>query len=168
MTEQKLPELLPCPFCGAPAELERDSDHHGSWFNLGCSRHFGKDIDDQCPAGRLWYTTAPEKESAALAAWNHRVSAPQEQRPPGEEREPNWCCAEIDIGRGKGSRPCAQPMPCPDHGRLFPPRPSEQRPTEPSEAAIAAAVEAFQAPSGDLLEGIVNALRAAYSVEAGK
>ena len=71
-------ELLPCPFCGAPASLEHDSDHHGDWFNLGCSRHWGAvpDPDDGCPAGRLWYTEEPEKEAAAIAAWNRRPPLP--------------------------------------------------------------------------------------------
>jgi len=65
-------ELKPCPFCGANAELERESDHHGEWFNLGCSSHFGK-TDAPCIAGRIIYTQdLPEMESA-IAAWNRRA-----------------------------------------------------------------------------------------------
>ena len=65
--------LLPCPFCGAPAELEHDGDHHGKWFNLGCSRHFGR-VDPQCPGGRLWYTESLDGEASAIAAWNKRAT----------------------------------------------------------------------------------------------
>lgn len=67
--------LKPCPFCGGPAELERDSDHHGSWFNLGCARHWGKpDIqaDEACLGARLYYTEDAENEAKAIAAWNRR------------------------------------------------------------------------------------------------
>ena len=72
-------DLRPCPFCGSPAELERASDHHGEWFNLGCSRHWGNvNPDDACPAGRLWYTEDPEKEAAAIEAWNRRAPHAQE------------------------------------------------------------------------------------------
>lgn len=67
------PELKPCPFCGAAAELEHGSDHHGEWFNLGCSRHWGNvEPDDACPAGRMWYTDEPEKEQMAIDTWNRR------------------------------------------------------------------------------------------------
>jgi hypothetical protein len=67
--------LLPCPFCGSPAELERDSDHHGEWFNLGCSRHWGrvKDPDKSCLGARLWYTETDVPEVEAIAAWNRRA-----------------------------------------------------------------------------------------------
>jgi len=72
MTEQ----IAPCPFCGAPAELERNSDHHGEWFNLGCSRHWGavKDVADKCPGGRIWYTEDLDNEPAAITAWNTRAA----------------------------------------------------------------------------------------------
>lgn len=64
--------LLPCPLCGAPALLEHDSDHHGEWFNLGCSRHYEHVTDDPCPMGRLFYTESREDESAAIKKWNTR------------------------------------------------------------------------------------------------
>lgn len=83
-------DLLNCPFCGAPAELERITDHHGEWFNLGCSRHWGavEDPDVRCPAGRIWYTSEPEEESAAIAAWNRRTpSSPTPADPGAGERE---------------------------------------------------------------------------------
>lgn len=72
-------DLKPCPFCGSPAELERDSDHHGQWFNLGCSRHWGKDPDFTCCAGRLWYTESEGDEGEAIKQWNTR--APQSKQP---------------------------------------------------------------------------------------
>ena len=67
--------LMNCPFCGSPAELERDSDHHGEWFNLGCSRHFDAvpDPDKSCPGGRIWYTEELDNEEAAITAWNTRA-----------------------------------------------------------------------------------------------
>ena len=67
--------LKNCPFCGSPAELERDSDHHGEWFNLGCSRHFDAvpDPDNSCPGGRIWYTEELDNEEAAVTAWNTRA-----------------------------------------------------------------------------------------------
>lgn len=68
--------LKPCPFCGAAAELEEDNDHHGEWFNLGCSMHWGnlavKDEDDCC-GGRIWYTEPLEEKEAAIKEWNTRV-----------------------------------------------------------------------------------------------
>jgi hypothetical protein len=70
--------LLPCPFCGAPAEIEHGSDHHGEWFNLGCSRHWGKDLDSPCVGGRLWYTETEVTEDDAIAAWNRRAPSPAE------------------------------------------------------------------------------------------
>lgn len=74
MTEPTMPELAPCPFCGEPAELTRDSDHHGEWFNLGCSQHWHRvDPDKACPAGLLWYTAEPEGEAKAIDAWNRRT-----------------------------------------------------------------------------------------------
>lgn len=73
-------ELKPCPFCGAPAELEEDSDHHGEWFNLGCSNHWGKiDPDDACCGARLWYTAEPSEKAKAIAAWNRRSPAPPKE-----------------------------------------------------------------------------------------
>lgn len=70
-------DLKPCPFCGSPAQLERDSDHHGSWFNLGCSQHWGRvKREDACIGGRLWYTADPEELPKAIDAWNTRAGAP--------------------------------------------------------------------------------------------
>lgn len=73
-------ELLPCPFCGADAEIEQDSDHHGEWFNLGCSRHWGHvrnpDHQNTCIAGRIFYTETDVTEAEAIASWNTR-STPQ-------------------------------------------------------------------------------------------
>ncbi len=75
-------KLEACPFCGGPAELEHESDHHGAWFNLGCARHWGRvDPDKACVGGRLYYTDPRENEPQAIAAWNARVPLP----PPTEE-----------------------------------------------------------------------------------
>ena len=69
-------ELKPCPFCGLPAELERGNDHHGSWFNLGCSDHWGRRRDGKgCIAGRMFYTETDTPEADAIAAWNTRTGA---------------------------------------------------------------------------------------------
>lgn len=74
MTRIADPLLAPCPFCGSPASLEHDSDHHGEWFNLGCSKHWEAVADDEpsCPAGRLWYTAGLDEEAGAIEAWNRR------------------------------------------------------------------------------------------------
>lgn len=75
---QKHEDLKPCPFCGAPAQLEEDADHHGEWFNLGCSRHWdAKGVKDgeQCPGGRIWYTEDPEGMGKAISAWNTRAES---------------------------------------------------------------------------------------------
>jgi hypothetical protein len=72
-------ELLPCPFCGSPAEIEEGSDHHGTWFNLGCSRHWGHvrnpDSGNTCIAGRMYYTETEVPILEAVASWNTRQSA---------------------------------------------------------------------------------------------
>lgn len=65
-------ELKPCPFCGYPAALEHGSDHHGEWFNLGCSRHWGV-TDTPCVGARLFYTEIDTPEAEAIAKWNTRV-----------------------------------------------------------------------------------------------
>ena len=72
MTETQ--ELKACWCCNAPAILERASDHHGEWFNLGCSRHWDAVPDRAlaCPAGRIWYTADPSEMEAAITAWNTR------------------------------------------------------------------------------------------------
>lgn len=72
--DKDMSELKPCPFCGSAAELEHGNDHHGEWFNLGCSRHWGNvDPDTACVAGRMWYTAEPDDEAKAIDAWNRRV-----------------------------------------------------------------------------------------------
>lgn len=75
MTETHTP--LPCPFCGSPAEIEEGSDHHGTWFNLGCSRHWGHvrnpDHTNTCIAGRIYYTETDVPLAEALTAWNTRA-----------------------------------------------------------------------------------------------
>lgn len=96
--------LLPCPFCGSPAELEHDGDHHGEWFNLGCSQHFERvGAGDGCPGGRLWYTEPLENEAKAIAEWNRRNSV--------DRGECKW---------DEGS-PCVKPRPA---GMVYPPKPA--------------------------------------------
>ena len=81
MTEHIAPTqaLKPCPFCNSPAELEKGRDHHGEWFNLGCSRHWGHqrnpDHKNTCIAGRIYYTETDVPEAEAIAAWNTRIAA---------------------------------------------------------------------------------------------
>ncbi len=75
-------ELKACPFCGGEALLERGSDHHGKWFNLGCSRHWGAvaDPDESCIGGRLFYTETEKDEAEAITAWNTRATNAENQR----------------------------------------------------------------------------------------
>lgn len=84
--------LKPCPFCGSPAELEEDSDHHGKWFNLGCSNHWGKRSDEKhCIGARIFYTAAPKEKSGAIEKWNTRAQGAATPAPTAalteEERE---------------------------------------------------------------------------------
>lgn len=65
-------DLQHCPFCGAPALLERDDDHHGEWFNLGCSQHWAA-TDTHCIAGRLLYTQPISDLPSAITRWNTRA-----------------------------------------------------------------------------------------------
>lgn len=58
----------PCPFCGAPAQAEFDEDHHGCFYNLGCS-------DPGCIAHYMYYTESTEERpfEEAVQAWNRRA-----------------------------------------------------------------------------------------------
>lgn len=60
-------ELKPCPFCGAAAKLEQLNDHHGDYYNLGCSNH-------KCMAHHVIYTETPDEMPVekAVATWNTR------------------------------------------------------------------------------------------------
>jgi Restriction alleviation protein Lar len=59
-------QLKNCPFCGSIAELDECKDHHGEWFNLGCSKI-------QCPAHNLFYTEEMETMPKAIEVWNTRI-----------------------------------------------------------------------------------------------
>ena len=61
-------DLKPCPFCGAPASLEIDSDHHGVYYNLGCSIK-------GCLARWVCYTEDSDIRSieTAVNLWNKRA-----------------------------------------------------------------------------------------------
>lgn len=66
--------MKPCPFCGSPAEIEDGSDHHGEWFNLGCSQHWGRlDPAEACIAGRIFYTEFERDKASCIAIWNRRA-----------------------------------------------------------------------------------------------
>lgn len=60
-------ELLPCPFCGKKAKLKIDEDHHGTFYNLGCS-------DKNCLASDIFYTMDTEDVAVkkAISSWNTR------------------------------------------------------------------------------------------------
>lgn len=73
--------LLPCPFCGEPALLEKDSDHHGAWFNLGCS-------GDGCPGRWVFYTCPLGSLGDAVAKWNSRRPTPAYANRNGETDAP--------------------------------------------------------------------------------
>ena len=36
MSTNQEQELKPCPFCGKPAMVHVESDHHGEFYCLGC------------------------------------------------------------------------------------------------------------------------------------
>lgn len=57
--------LLPCPFCGSPAQRSRGGNGESTRFGTGCSR-------SRCPAElfALAYTT----QAQADAEWNTRVT----------------------------------------------------------------------------------------------
>lgn len=61
-------KLLPCPFCGAPAAVERDYsvDFYGWWW-CGCP-------NDEC-AVRPFVHGGPKDDARAhaIAAWNRRT-----------------------------------------------------------------------------------------------
>jgi hypothetical protein len=63
-------ELKPCPFCGRKAILQKDEDHHGGYFSLGCA----KDplSDDTCPGKSVYYTEPIENLDNAIKLWNTR------------------------------------------------------------------------------------------------
>lgn len=63
-------ELKPCPFCGKPAQLEEDADHHGEFFSLGCSSGY----DSGCPGHHVFYTEAAEDRNKCITAWNTRAA----------------------------------------------------------------------------------------------
>ncbi len=58
--------LKDCPFCGNKALLEDCNDHHGDWFNLGCS-------DDKCIGWHLFYCIEIQDKLRAISEWNTRV-----------------------------------------------------------------------------------------------
>ena len=70
-------ELNPCPFCGAPAAITVDSDHHGLFYTLGCSRRgcIAHDLMMDVPADEV-----PVEEG--IRKWTARVPTVREVRDP--------------------------------------------------------------------------------------
>jgi hypothetical protein len=67
MTE-KLPAILPCPFCGHSASIEEvNSDPKGASFSVGCDN--GE--EESCMGYQSLTTFA--RRSDAVKAWNRRV-----------------------------------------------------------------------------------------------
>lgn len=68
LTEEELAaaeELLPCPFCGSPGDIEKSADNY---YSAGCS-------DMDCDAFQMCEGYANECD--AIAAWNARASLPR-------------------------------------------------------------------------------------------
>lgn len=60
------PELLPCPFCGARAEVEYNNGM--AWWEAVCE-------GATCHAGIIGEVTAAD----AIAAWNRRTPTPESE-----------------------------------------------------------------------------------------
>jgi Lar family restriction alleviation protein len=161
MTEQKLPELLPCPFCGGKARWDQGATVNGrvvDMISCGCCGLMGPCI-----------TNAEQ----AASTWNHRVSAPQEQRPP--------CSVCVGKGVPISGKPCicggigteqaeleGLRARCYDLEKQL----EEQRPGEPSEAAVRAVLLHSYGPESDrersapeLMRAIREELEIAYRVD---
>lgn len=65
-------ELKPCAHCGSEAYLDFDNDHHGEWFNLGCS-------SEKCFLRMAFYTEEMKDLEKAISAWNTRVTDDEAQ-----------------------------------------------------------------------------------------
>lgn len=74
-------ELLPCPFCGKPARLDMEGDHHGGFFSLGCCA-------DRCPGRYVYYTESIDCLDTAIARWNTRHVSPSCAHRNGETDTP--------------------------------------------------------------------------------
>ena len=75
-----MPELKPCPFCGAPAVFGEIPDYKNNRFVYA-----GECSDKRCVLGGFGDFCGDDKEKAA-AIWNRRVEcAPERQYPPESE-----------------------------------------------------------------------------------
>ena len=59
-------ELKPCPFCGSPAVVSVDCDHHGEYFSLGCAV-------PECLGHWALYTEPIKGLRRAVERWNRRA-----------------------------------------------------------------------------------------------
>ena len=66
--KSQTPKLKPCPFCGKPAILKIEDDHHGEFFELGCP-------DKECVGNWAFYTEPIENLDASVKAWNTRAES---------------------------------------------------------------------------------------------
>lgn len=70
-------ELLPCPFCGSPAELERYETPAGDWAWSVCCIDRQSDADAPVATEMTCYafqsSTRFDTAVEAAAAWNHRA-----------------------------------------------------------------------------------------------
>jgi len=83
MTNSFLGEkLLPCPFCGSKALLQRGVDADGEeWISLGCSRVNYEALSQQTPCLGSNPTRHPAYDEAVLIdTWNYRAPAPNHFR----------------------------------------------------------------------------------------
>ena len=58
-------KIKSCPFCGLPALLEIDNDHHGDFHSLGCS-------DKKCIGHHVIYTEGDKTVQESVKTWNTR------------------------------------------------------------------------------------------------
>lgn len=60
-------DMKPCPFCGKPAKLQVETDHHGDYYFLGCS-------DENCIAHTIMLCIPVDDMPISEAAehWNRR------------------------------------------------------------------------------------------------
>lgn len=58
-------KLKPCPYCNEKAKIIKETDHHGEYYNLGCSF-------SECIAADAFYTETEVPLEDAILRWNSR------------------------------------------------------------------------------------------------